>query len=243
MPTFFTSNPVTAPQGPLVAGATSPQDIQLGAKFVDQNGNAFRYCLVGGTALVPGKLYQAPAEITDHQNVVPTATAIGATQVTVTLGATALTANYYAGGYLIVSATPGQGYKYLIASHPAADASASVVITLADPILVALTTASNIDLVANSYSGVILNPATATSCPVGVAVYPVAASSYGWLQTGGVAALLADGAVAAGTNVAASNVTAGAVEPHTGVQALVGIAVTGIATTEYGAVKLTFDVG
>lgn len=243
MATSFSSNPVTAPQGPLVAGATSPQDIQLGAKFVDQNGNAYRYCLVGGTALVPGKLYQAPAEITNHQDLTPAAAAIGATQVTVTLGATAVTANQYAGGYFIVTVTPGQGYKYLISSHPAASGGATCVITLADPILVALTTSSRCDLVLNPYSGVIVNPTTASSAPVGVAVYPIAASSYGWLQTGGVAALLADGALVVGTNVCASNATAGAVEAATGVQALVGIAVTGVATTEYGAVKLTFDVG
>jgi hypothetical protein len=244
MPTSFSSNPVTSPQGPFVAGATS-SEIQLGAKFVDQNGNAYRYCLVGGTALVPGKLYQAPAEITAHQNIAPTATfAIGATSVTVTLGATAVTANQYAGGYLIGTITPGQGYKYVISSHPAADASATLVLTLSDPLLVAVTTSSRLDMVLNPYRDVIVNPTTASSCVVGAAIYPVAASAYGWLQTGGIAPLLVDDqTIVVGTNVAASNQAAGAIEPHTGVQALVGIAVTGGATTDYCAVKLTFDVG
>lgn len=242
MATAFSMNPATAPQGPYVAGS-STQDIQLGAKFVDQNGNAYRYCLVGGTALVPGKLYQAPAEITNHQNLTPAAAAIGATSVTVTLGATAVTANQYSGGYLVITVTPGQGYRYLISSHPAASGGATCVLTLADPIQVALTTSSRCDMVLNPYSSVIVNPTTASSTIVGAAIYPAAASTYAWVQTGGIAVLLADGALAVGTNVAASNAVAGAVEAATGVQALVGIAVTGVADTEYGAVKLTCDVG
>lgn len=241
MSTKFSANPSAAPAGPFVASTV--QEIALGSKFVDQAGNAYRYCKVGGTATVAGKLYQAPAEVTNHQDVVPAAAAIGATSVTVTLGATAATANQYAEGWLLVSVTPGEGYKYRIASHPAADASATLTLTLGDPLQVALTTASNCDLVANPYNGVIVNPTTASSAPVGVAVDVVAASSFGWLQTGGVACVLADGAITVGTNLAASNGTAGAVEPHTGVQALVGVALTGIATTEYGAVKLTMDVG
>lgn len=241
MATFFTSNPGTAPNGPFTSDATD--QIGLGSKFVDQNGNAYRRVLVGGTALVPGKLYQAPAEITNHQDLTPAAAAIGATSVTVTLGNTAVTANQYAGGYLMVTVTPGQGYKYLISSHPAASGLATCVLQLADPIVVALTTSSRCDLVLNPYSGVIVNPTTASSAPVGAAVYAAGAATYSWLQTGGIACLLADGSVVVGTNVCASNGTAGAVEAHTGVQALVGIAQTGVATTEYGPIKLTFDVG
>lgn len=243
MPTIFTCNPGLAPNGPFSSDSTDL--IGLGAKFVDQNGNAYRRVLVGDTALVPGKLYQAPAEITNHQNLEPTATfAIGSTTLTVTLGATAVTANQYAGGYVIVTITPGQGYRYLISSHPAADANATLTLTLADPLKVALTVASNVDLVLNPYSGVIVNPTTATSCVVGAAVYAAPAATYSWLQVGGVAPLLVDDqTVAVGTNVCASNQAAGAIEPHTGVQALVGIAVTGGATTDYVAVRLTFDVG
>ena len=58
------------------------------------------------------------------------------------------------------------------------------------------------------------------------------------MQVSGPTVLLADGAVTVGTNLVASNGTAGAVEPATGVQAVVGTALTGIATTEYGAVFL-----
>jgi hypothetical protein len=195
----------------------------------------------GAVALVPGTLVQAPAEVTNHQNLTPAAAAIGATQVTVTLGATAATANQYAGGLLVVTVTPGQGYSYEIDSHPAASGSATLVLTLKDPILVALTTSSRVDLVANEYNGVIINPTTASSNPVGVAVYPIAIGEYGYIQTGGHANVLADGAVVVGTAVVASNATAGAVEALTGVQAPIGIAQSGIATTEYGPIHLLLD--
>lgn len=209
-----------------------------GERAVTPDGRSFRYCQAGATALVPGKLQQAPAEITNHQDLTPTATAAGAFQVTVTLGATAATANQYSGGWVVVTLTPGQGYQYRISGHPAADASASLTLTLTDPIQVALTTSSRVDLVLNPYKGVIVNPASASSTPVGVAVYPVTAAYYGWIQVGGTATVLADGAVTVGTSLVASNATAGAVEALTGVQAVVGVAETGIATTEYGAVRL-----
>lgn len=242
MATILSNNATSAPFG-LYQGGASTQEIPLGSKFVDQNGNAYRYCLVGGTALVAGKLYQAPAEVTNHQGLTPAAAAIGATSVTVTLGATAATANQYAEGWLVVTVTPGEGYRYRIAGNAAAEGAATCVITLDDPIQVALTTSSRVDLVLNPYSGVIVNPTTASSAPVGVACDVVAASKYGWLQTGGVAAVLMNGTGVVGTFQCASNAVAGAVEPFTGVQAPVGIAVTGIADTEYGAVKLIFDVG
>lgn len=218
---------------------SSTQEMELGSLAYTADGRSFRYCKAGGTALVPGKLQQAAAEITNHQNLTPAAAAIGATSVTVTLGNTAVTANYYANGYMVGTVTPGQGYMYKIKSHPAADASATVVLTLEDPLLVALTTNSRVDLVANQYQSVIVNPTTATSNPVGVAVYPITAAYYGWLQVGGVCPVLVDDqTVVVGTNVAASNQAAGACEPHTGVQAIVGRAVTGGATTEYVAVNL-----
>lgn len=237
MATLLTSDPQVVAQ-PLFS-SSSVQLHNLGERVTSPDGRSFRYAKCGGTALVPGKLYQAPAQVTNHQDLTPAAAAIGDTSVTVTLGATAATANQYAGGYLVITVTPGQGYSYLISSHPAADSAATLVLTLADPIQVALTTSSRCDLVSNPYRAVIINPTTASSCVAGAAVYPVAASEFGWLQVGGVAPLLIDDqTVTVGTNIAASNQAAGAVEPATGVQQIIGRAVTGGATTEYVAVEL-----
>jgi len=81
--------------------------------------------------------------------------------------------------------------------------------------------------------------ATDTGGVIGAAVDNITAASYGWLQTKGACALLADGTVTVGTSVVASNGTAGAVEAATGAQQIVGFALSGIATTEYGAIFLT----
>lgn len=209
---------------------------KLGALATTGDGRYFRYSIAGATALIPGTLQQSSAEVTGSQGLAVAAAAIGATSVTTTSNVTC-SANDFAGGYLIVTITPGQGYQYKIVSHAAA-AAAPVTLYLADPIVVALTTSSRVDLVASPYKNVVINPATATSSPVGVAVAATPISYYAWLQVKGVAAVLADGALVVGTSVVASNATAGAVEAGTGVQALVGTAVTGVATTDYGAVML-----
>lgn len=218
---------------------TATASARLGARAIDQAGNAYRYALIGAVATVPGKLYQASAQVANHQNVVVTTAAIAATSVTVTLGATAATANQYAGGWILITAGTGVGYRYLISSHPAAGSGATLVLTLSDPLIVATLTAdSKADLIANTYSGVIVNPTTASSCPVGAAQFIITLAQFGWLQTSGVACLLADGAITVGTQLVASNGTAGAVEPLAGVQASVGQAITDISTTEYGAVNM-----
>jgi len=224
--------------GDLTSNTAVPMT-EIGTYIVTDDGRGFRYVYAGGTALVPGKLQQAAAEVTANENLACAAAAIGATTVTTTSTVT-VTANQYAGGWLVVTVTPGQGYQYKIKSHPAATAAA-LTLTLEDPIQVALTTSSRVDLVANPYMGVIVNPTTATGAPVGVAVYPITANYYGWIQTHGPANVLADGAVTVGTNLVASNGVAGAVEPLAGVQASIGIAMTGIADTEYGTVFLTLD--
>lgn len=215
----------------------STKGTDLGALATTGDGRYFRYAQAGAVALVPGTLQQAPAEITANQNLTAVAAAVGATQLVSTSTVT-VTANQYQGGWAMITVTPGQGYQYQIGSH-AAFTSAAPTFTLTDPIQVtALTTGSRIDLVSNPYVNAIINPTTATSTPTGVAVSALPIGFYGWLQVKGVANVLADGAVVVGTSVCASNGTAGAVEATTGVQALVGTAVTGIATTEYGAVML-----
>lgn len=239
MATRVSSNSLINP-GDLLTNSATANQIDLGARAFDQAGNAYRWCLAGGTSLVPGKLQQASAQVANHQNVAVTTAAIGATSVTVTLGNTAATANQYAQGWLVITTSTGAGYRYLISGHPAADASAALVLTLSDPLLtVTATSTTKADLIANPFSGVIVNPSAASSCPVGVAsLAPITNAQYGWIQSAGVCNVLADGAVTVGTQLVASNATAGAVEALTGVQAIVGCAVTDIDTTQYGAVNL-----
>jgi hypothetical protein len=224
----------------LFSSSSTSGGMQLGSKAVVGDGREFRFVLAGGTALVPGKLQQGAAETTTWENLAAAAAALGATTVTTTSTVT-VTANQWTGGYMAVTTSAGAGYLYQIKGNTAAT-SAVTTITLADPIQqVALTTGSRLDIILSPFASVIINPASASGVPVGVAVYPVTASQYGWVQTKGPANVLADGAITVGTALVASNGTAGAVEPLAGVQIPVGYAMTGIDTTEYGMVFLNIS--
>lgn len=220
----------------LFTTSTTAGGMQLGAKATTGDARMFTFVLAGGTTLVPGKLQQSPVETTGWENLAVAAAAVGATTVVTTTTVT-VTANALAGGYLMVTVTPGQGYQYKIKANTAAT-SAVTTITLSDPLQVALTTSSRIDLIADTYSGVIVNPATATGTVAGVAIFPVTNAQYGWIQCSGPTNVLVSGAVVVGEEVGPSTSVAGAVEATTGVIADIGIAITGISDTEYGSVNL-----
>jgi hypothetical protein len=186
----------------------------LGTLATTSDGRKYRYAKAGASALVVGNMLQAKAQNTDLDQLTPAAAAIGATQITVTLGSAGLTANQLADGLAIIDTTPGLGYAYKIKSHPAADASAAVVLTLydEDAIQVALTTDSRVSLIANKFDSVIQTPVTTlTGACVGACIYPIAASQYGWIQTGGPAGVLIAGTPGVGLAVVVPATAAGAV--------------------------------
>lgn len=200
------------PAQPLFSSSATMRH-QLGEKFVTGDGRKFRYVKAGASALVVGNVIQAPAQVTTHDQLTPVAAAVGATQISVALDATNdATLNQYAGGWAVIDTTPGLGYAYPISGHPLIAASATGIFSLAMPIQVALTTSSRVTLVPNPYSGVIQSPVTTlTGAVVGVAVYPIAANEYGWVQTGGPAAVLIAGTPAVGAAVVVPATAAGAV--------------------------------
>lgn len=203
------------------------------------DGRAFRYCKAGGTALVAGQLQQSQAQDTDTQDLTAVAAAIGDTSIAASTTVT-VTANEYAEGFILITVTPGVGRQYKIKGH-IAYTTAAPTFQLMEEVKVALTTTSRFDAMANPFNAVVVAPTTYTSSAAGVAVHPIAIDEYGWLQVGGVANVLADGALIVGEPVIRSNGTAGSVEPTTTtftVQGYVGNAKTGVATTEYGAVDL-----
>ena len=225
---------------PLFVSKSTP-DCQPGQRAMTADGRRFVYALCGATATVAGKLYQTAAELTNHDNLATAAAAVGDTVITVTLGNTAVTANQYAGGTLAIDTTPGEGYTYLITSHPAAAGNATLAVTVDPGVQVALTTSSRATLVPNPYSAVIITPATTlTGAPVGVATYIIAANEYGWLQTGGPCAVLIDGAIAVGACCVAPSSVAGAVltDPANASVPIVGTMMVAGATTEYNQVFL-----
>lgn len=211
----------------------------VGTRFDTSDGRELILVQAGASAVVPGKLYQDAAMVANHVNMAVTAyTAYSnngnvPAKVTVTLGATAVTANQYAGGFLIVNDNAGEGQTLRIASHPAADASASLVVTLEDGPTTAITTASEATLVPAHGNGVIVFPTTATGAVCGVSLYDIAASAYGFLVTKGITNCLNDGALTIGSAVSPSNAVAGAVENGVIAQGFVGQAVYTGVDTEY----------
>ena len=216
-----------------VNGGVTSTDASLaalvGVKFSSADGRSFALVQNGGTALTAGKLIQGPVSIgANHTGLTCATAAIGATQITVTLGGTVVTANQYAGGFAVVSAGTGIGQTLRIASHPAqSSTTGTVVLTLEDPLSVATAVAdSKVSLTLNPYgssngadvrtSGVVISPTTATGPTIGVTVYPIPAStttvpSYGFIQTHGLVACLNDAGTAIGLDIMPSSLVAGAV--------------------------------
>lgn len=238
----LTSQPQSFPQG--LFSEDTVRNADLGAKASTADGRVFRYVKAGASALVAGEVQDGPATVANHTNIaVAAAAAAGANQITVTLGATAVTANQYAGGVVVVNDVAGEGYTYLIKSHPAADASAALVVTLADDetIQEALTTSSQVTLVANQYNGVVQHATTEAGVPVGVAIKDITAGSYGWVQTRGPVSALCAATTGIGLSVAASDTTAGGYEVGDGILPVIGYALAAGVATEYNPIFATID--
>lgn len=214
----------------------------VGTRWDLSDGREVMLVKAGGTALVAGTLLQDAAIVANHQNIAVTAyqaySANGnvPAKVTVTLGATAATANQYAGGFVVVNDATGEGQTLRIASHPAADASASLVITLEDAAATDLDATSEVCLIPPHGKDVIINPTTVTGAQVGVALYPVAASSYGFVTTKGLTSCLAQGAIGVGLGISPSGSVAGAVAVAAATTSRLGFASQAGVDTEYRAV-------
>lgn len=234
---------------PLVAAdifvESSVQLHELGQKVEATDGRKFRYAKAGATATVAGKLYQAPIEIGNHQNLAPAEAPVAGDKILkVTLGGTAATENQYAGGWAVVAVTPGEGYCYKIKGHAAQTATGgTLTLALEDSIQVALTVvASKVDLVPNPFNGIILSiGGTNSGKIVGVANDIITAAYFGWIQTGGPCAVLNQGNCVVADELCASNGTAGAFEIAVAGQPVIGQAMTTGTGAEYNAVWLSLD--
>lgn len=189
----------------------------LGHIGVDGGGRFYRYAFsgeaIGAGQIIMQKIGQAN---NDADLALSVAAAIGDLTVTVTLGATAVTLDQYADGYLYVNDVVGEGHAYRIKGHPAAALSANVVITLYDGegISEALnTTTTQVGLMENAYKDVEIWDADDIdgSC-LGVAVSEVADNRYFWAGVSGDFPTLIQGTVTIGEAVMPSNGTDGAVE-------------------------------
>src|SRR3990167_11243109 len=94
------------------------QNHKLGELYIDPWGRKFRYVQNGTSALVTGNLLQEPAENTNYRSMACQATvSIGDTMIPVTLGGTAVTANQFESGDLVVESSTGIGQVFKIVRH------------------------------------------------------------------------------------------------------------------------------
>ena len=220
---------------------------QLGTQGMDKYGDLYRWAKVGGSNIVKGKLMTAPTQKTNHHNR-PAYAAVTVNgklkKVTLTLGATAATANEYAGGYLVANDVAPEGETYRISGHPAADSAANLEVTVEQPFKTNISTSSEFTLVHNNWNGVIVNAAF-TVRAAGVPAIDMTAGYFGWLKTRGVASVLIGTAATLGADLIADG--SGGVTDRTdalgaSAEPVVAVAdvVLGVAT-EYNPVRLKID--
>lgn len=209
----------------------------LGTRGEDIFGREWRYCQAGAADLVVGNCLQAAAQIANHQKMTPTAAAIGDKEIEVTPGNTAGAANLYEGGMAIIDTTPGLGYSYPIKGHLAITASTAFTVDLGTgwPVVVALTSSSQVTLCHNPYKNVIQTPVTTlTGAPVGVCQHIIGDTEYGWIGKRGHFGTLIQGTPAVGQLLGCPASAAGAAAIHSGTLHAIG---TSMETGEDGLVQ------
>ena len=224
---------------------SSTQLFPLGSELHYGN-NIFRYGQLGGTAVTAGKLVQHAAIIANHTNCAATAaTTAGTTAISIeTAGDTDITLNQYADGYLWVNDVNGEGQTMRVQSNPAHDhgVDPSIVITTYDELATALTTNSQLSLIANPHTGLIVAPAAETGAVMGATVIDMTADYYGWFTTSGPQALLSVGTLVVGNMAVRSGGTAGGVAPATdNLLTEVGEVMAARADTEYSLVWMNLQ--
>lgn len=243
MTTSLAGFPTVAGQAILAESATAVHN--LGSYMETADGRGFRYAKVGAVATVPGKVYQGPAlDATNMQpsgGLTPAAAAIGATEITISTSTT-LAANFLAGGYMSVVVTPGQGYTYRIKGNTVTAGAAGLVVTLEDPLLVALTTSSRVIFTKHPYDGVVIEPGTPTARIAGVPQAIITAAYFGWVQTKGACAVLFTGTGAAGKVVGSlTGGTSGSMAPAIAATNIGGEHMATGITGEYSMIYLRID--
>lgn len=175
-------------QGLLEESAT--QKHPLGMARPTEDGRWFHYAKAG-EALSPGKVGQMIDAVANHVKQACPVAAAGTKRIGLTVGATAVTEDYYKDGYLQIydGTTTGLGMQYRIVGNTACDASGVTYVTLEEGIKYALTAADSYSLVANPWSSITHNASLAHGF-AGVVPRPVTSGYYFWIQTGGVACCL-----------------------------------------------------
>ncbi len=227
---------------------TQPSPYKVGQIAWDVNGKAFRYVLNGATAMTVGQLQQSPANVGDtyHNMVVGTAGVAGQAFIQVTNGTSTITSQQFEGGSIFVytAGTDVIADEYTITAVTGTYTTGGALKVYLDrPLRTAITTSATVDMVPSPFSGVIPTPlTTSTGMAVGVAVYAIPASAYGWIQTHGTAAVIFDAAaIVVGGMVGNANTVTGSASLGTGGTPVIGKALATAASGKAGSVFLNID--
>jgi hypothetical protein len=222
---------------------SSTQEMALGTIGQTRDGRVYRYAKNAAVALGAGKLCINADLVANHTDqLVAVAAPVGSTSVSVTLGATAATEDQYKDGYLVINDAAGEGIAYRVVGHPAHAGSGTLVVEIAEPIKVALTTSSNYTLKYNTWGNIIISIADQADQAVGVPNVAVTASYYCWVQTRGECPVLADEAVTKGLALTIGSSTVGAVEALDAAgEHQIGVASEALVDTEYRSAYLQID--
>ena len=186
----------------------------IGEKVELADGRCFRYVYTAA-AINPGLLVSQDVSATAivESDGKLTAASAGATEVTYTDSGTvgSATADQYAGVYLHITDDAGEGHQYRIKSNTAASSNA-VTFTLYDGLVVAVTTDTDVGVTGGLYYNVVGATAGTDGIIAGVTTRGLTSNYYGWVQTAGVATILADGSIAIYDTLTLSDGVAGAVQ-------------------------------
>ena len=187
---------------------SATQKHTLGTRRYTDDGRAFVYCQATAAAIAAG-ICVSKAVAAQACTIAAADAAInlaGARDITLTLTGTP-TLNLYRDGTLIITAGTGIGESYKIRGNTADDipASGRCTFQLYDKLKTTHVAASTtIDVYANPYDGVLINPAVASAAAttqekvLGVTTRGVTASYYFWAQTKGLCCMQLDVDAASG---------------------------------------------
>lgn len=218
----------------------------VGTRYVqgkDDDQRIYRYTLAGASALDPGKLVVNSDVDSDVVNKTVARTYAAGTTTVIIDAAGAVAADEYADGTLTISDATGEGVSCRVAGNTVLTGAGELTVYLKEPVPVALTIdVSEATLLRNPWYGTVISATDQADLPVGVPNVTIAAGSYGWVQTRGECAVLADEAVAKGLELTIGTGVAGAVEAVDAAgEAKIGTAYEALVDTEYRAVYLSID--
>ncbi len=232
----------------------------FGQRMETPDGRLFRYCKAGATTLVAGKLYTGGSgQVADTMyldKLVCGSAAVGATAVTITTGGTtAVAVGFYDDGWLHTSSSAdgGVGEVYRIKSAAsAAAASAQSVVSFEDGEKIATIIqggTTKVGMRKNQYDGLEIYPASTVGIGplAGVAVSPIPASSFGWIQRRGPAPSYSESGslMVMSLPVSAGTSAAGAIDKWLGIASstqVIGTVMTAAGTSKiFGVVDLSIE--